>query len=123
MQASKRAGFTLIELIVVVGILGVLIGIVVPQLLNARGNANNSAAQAYAHNLAVWVASGDAAGAGSFAGSCTSNALQQEGAPPELQGSVRSCRVDYVNSHYTVTVTSVTGWGGPLNNGVFTSTY
>ena len=127
MQVYKNAGFTLIELLVVIGMLGILISIIVPRVINARSNANNGVAQAYAHNVAVWIASGDAAATtsseGSFAGNCVSSALQQEGAPPVLPGSVTDCLVDYANNHYTVTVTSVTGRGGPLDNGVFTATY
>ncbi len=127
MQAQRNAGFTLIELLVVIGMLGILISIVVPQVINARSNANNGAAQAYAHNVAVWIASGDTSSTlldvGSFAGSCTSSALRQEGAPPTLPGSVKDCLVSYLSGHYTVTVTSVTGRGGPLDDGIFTATY
>lgn len=47
----KVRGFTLIELMIVVGIVGVLVAIAVPIFSDYRGNARDASAQADARNL------------------------------------------------------------------------
>lgn len=127
MKENNGGGFTLIELLVVVAVLSVLIAVIIPRFVNARSTAHNGAAEAYAHNLAVWLASAEAESknvtSGQFRGNCLSAELREQGAPDVLPTSVALCAVAYANNHYTVTVTSVTGKGGPTSNGVFTAAY
>ena len=127
MKKGSSLGFTIIELLIVVAILGILLTVFVPQFAAARTNAHNTAAQGYAHNVAVWVASAETHSGtltvGSLAGNCTSTKLLAEGAPEAFPDSVVDCLIGYDNSRYTIAVTSVTRKGGLTNNGVFTATY
>lgn len=127
MRASKSAGFTLIEILVVVGMLGILVSFAIPRLINARSNAQNSAAQVYAHNLMVWIASAETAdpppSQGSLVGSCLSTVLQVQGAPDSFPTSVSDCALDFEAGHYKATVTSATGKGGDADDGTFITYY
>lgn len=51
-KKRKNAGFTLIELIVVVAILGFLLSMAIPRFMTARGKAALEATKANLHNLA-----------------------------------------------------------------------
>jgi len=114
-------GFTLIELLIVIAIIAILAAVLIPNVLNARKRAQDSAAQSYARQVATWIAAADSANqisSPSSLTSCTDTILQNEGAPANLPAAVQSCSIAFnsTTQRYTVTVISKSG-------STFTATY
>jgi len=127
---TKRNGFTLIELVVVIMILGILAGVAAPKLLSVSSDATDNgvkqtlsivrdAIELYAanNNGALPTCTGDGTGAGNF----------QDDLKPYIRGTFPKSPVGTLDNKITPTTTSptvaattpTTGWMFNTTDGTF----
>jgi type IV pilus assembly protein PilA len=103
-MASEESGFTLVELLVVMLILGLLAAIAIPSFFNQREKARDSSAKELAHTAQTAIETYATDNSGSYAGATLALLNQIEGTVPNDATQVALSNLGA--STYTITITN-----------------
>jgi prepilin-type N-terminal cleavage/methylation domain-containing protein len=105
-MASEESGFTLVELLVVMLILGLLIAVAIPTFFNQKQKANDADSKAMAHTAQTAIETYATDHSGSYLGATPAILNQIEGTVDVAQVAVPAAGLS--DTGYTITVTNPT---------------